>query len=179
MSAYMVGATHIDAMLTAGLHRFSSWAPWHLAWLWPEPTLDELRQARVPGTAISVGDVMLADERRRHLTYDTAGRVGAMLLAENRRSVDFRYAEDEIEQPYVFTELGNVINPVTVLKAINGYEYQACEHPEWRFSEAYQFCDALRRRMTQYLPGYEDAEAWHITDPTIFGPVRSKPKGAS
>lgn len=41
-----------------------------------------------------------ASECKRELTSETAGRVGAVLLAENRRSVDHRYDEEESEEPY-------------------------------------------------------------------------------
>jgi hypothetical protein len=137
MSAFMVDDTHIDALLTAGL-LLDPRAP--LRW-W------------IPGV--------------RELTAATADRVGAMLLAENRRSVNHRYREDEIESIYQFHQLAGRPDPVVVLSAIDCYEYQACEHPEWERSEAWAFCDALRRLACRHLPGYE-AAPWEITDPTVF-----------
>lgn len=45
-----------------------------------------------------------------------------------------------------------------VCKAIACYEYQSCEHPGWRTSEARAYCHALRVAWCKKLPGYEEAE---------------------
>jgi len=52
-------------------------------------------------------------------------------------------------------------SPVAVLKACDGYEYQACEHPGWEASEAHAYINALRRRAIHALPGYDEA-AWEV-----------------
>ncbi|GAA2628136.1 hypothetical protein GCM10010411_76790 [Actinomadura fulvescens] len=75
----MVSTTHIHALLTAGL----TFPGVHLRWT-------------LPGTHPS---------EVAYLTTDTAGRVGAMLLAENRRLVNHRYDEDDWEAPYLFHRL--------------------------------------------------------------------------
>jgi hypothetical protein len=150
MSAFMVSTVHIDALITAGLE---DPAAGPLRWFFP--ALD-----RTKGYLEHEGS-------RRELTYESAGRVGAMLLAENVRSVNHRYSEDELEEPYLFTRLAGTADPVQVLKAVDCYEYQACEHDEWPTSEAAAFCDALRRRMVHRIAGYETA-AWEINDPDVF-----------
>jgi hypothetical protein len=43
------------------------------------------------------------------------------------------------------------------LKAISCYEYQSCEHPEWKTSQVRQYCEQLRRALIGCLPGYESA----------------------
>ncbi|HUZ55086.1 MAG TPA: hypothetical protein VMU94_21490 [Streptosporangiaceae bacterium] len=83
----------------------------------------------------------------------TSGGSQAVLLAENRRSVNHRYADDEYQAPYVFTEITGHLDPIAILKAISCYEYQSCEHPGWEASEARSFCEALRRRIIRWLPG--------------------------
>jgi hypothetical protein len=95
-----------------------------------------------------------------------------MLLAENRRSVDHRYAEEEWEQPYLFKRLPGVPNPVAVLKALDGFEYQACEHPEWEKSEAHAFVQALRKRAISKLPGYEEDGHWGVSSGNILSAYR-------
>jgi len=147
MSAFEVGTDHIDAMLTAGF------------------VVAERNQGKFywyhEGTA-------------RHLTLETAGAVGAMLAAENRRSVNYRYSEDELEAPYLFNRLPGTPAPVIVFKILDCYEYQSCEHPEWTGSEAYVFCQMLRRRWIHRLPGYDDAPGWEVRDRNVFTqPVRS------
>lgn len=41
-------------------------------------------------------------------------------------------------------------------------EYQSCEHPGWRESEAARFCDALRSHLIARLPGMDEAP-WEWT----------------
>jgi hypothetical protein len=161
MSAFMVDTVHIDAMLTAGLH-LPARRQSRLTWYWPD-----LDAATDRGIWTAAELMVHADQRRHELTTDTAGRVGAMLLAENRRSVDHRYDEQELEEPYLFTRLAGTPDPVVVLKAIDCYEYQSCEHPGWRFSEAQPFCQALRALTIGHLPGYDRAP-WEITDRQVF-----------
>jgi hypothetical protein len=162
MSAFVVSAVHIDAMLTAGLRLDPPHGARPLTWFWPQ-----IDAASDPGSWTSEELLRQARERRRELTEQTAGPVGAMLRAENRRSVDHRYDEQEWEQPYLFTELPGRPDPVVVLKAIACYRYQSCEHPGWRSSEAVAFCDALQARAIDCLPGYNTAP-WEINDPAVF-----------
>mgnify|MGYP001565145511 CR=1 FL=1 len=172
MSAFMVNKTHLDYLITAGLRYTRHGA---LSWFAPaeEPPEETTHQRGQPW---GPGAVAYAATRRRELTAETADRVGAMLAAENRRSVDHRYNEDELEEFYTFTrypgsgERGSAsrptLDPIQVLKAISCYEYQSCEHPEWEQSEAHDFCRVLRHTVVAALPGYDEA-AWEI--PPIEG----------
>lgn len=164
MSAYIVGKTHIDAMLTAGLHSpWSGYGP--LRWFdAEEPDGDCFAEGEPWGP----GSIRWTNEHRQELTRETAGRVGAMLWAENRRSVNHRYAEDEWEEPYEFHPLAGPPDPLVVLKAISCYEYQSCEHLGWLKSEARRFCEVLRGRAIGALPGYEDAPGWEVHDRDVF-----------
>lgn len=169
MSAFEVDKTHLDAMVTAGMvwgmpHRHDGPLRWMVA---PE-THPDYERAFQPGEPWGPLASKVYEDCRRELTRETAGRVGAMLAAENRRSVDFRYDEEEIEEPYVYRELEGPPCPVIVLKAISCYEYQSCETPDWPKSEAHAFCRALEQRAISNLPGYRDADAWEITDPRVF-----------
>lgn len=103
--------------------------------------------------------------------HERAAKVGQMLWDENVRSVQHRYPECSDDLP---GEIGcdfqygehvrpqSPITPVAVLKACDGYEYQACETDDWSESEAHAFLQGLRSRAISMLPGYEDAE-WAIT----------------
>jgi hypothetical protein len=139
MSAFMVPVEHIRAMLNAGL--VTRYGP--LSWQTRDLT----------GT-----------DAWRELTPATATAVGAMLLAENRRSVDYRYSEDEIEEVYTHGP-SRLRSPVVILKAIDCYEYQSCETTEWEQCEAHHFCQALRDLLIGQLPGYNDADSWPIQEP--------------
>lgn len=132
MSAFMVSKRHIDYLITAGLDFANGYGP--LRW---------------------------GKDHRRELTRETASETGAILWAENRASVNYRYDENKAANPYEYSRYPGRIDPVQVLKAISCLEYQSCEHPEWEASEAKSFCEALRRRTIGFLPGFEDA-AWEI-----------------
>jgi len=100
--------------------------------------------------------------KNSELTPATAGKVGAMLLAENQRSVNYRYNEQETEEPYTHGPSSRR-SPVEILLAIACYEYQACETPDWEQSEAAEFCRVLQLQLIHQLPGYGEAQAWPIT----------------
>lgn len=160
MSAWVVSQAHINAMVSAGL-----------------------RRGTVQGCKLS----WYHDGERHELTRVNADQVGSMLLGENIRSVGFRYSDspvDDLPGRYVTAELPGFDveirapeylapftykhtlkddhrKPVEILKAIDCFEYQACETDDWRDSEAYAFCQALRSRMIDALPGYDDAP-WGI-----------------
>ena len=85
-----------------------------------------------------------------------------MIWNENKRSVDYRYDEANDREVYRFPPTKHFnTEPVRVLKLIDCYEYQSCEHPEWASSEAHSFCNSLRGAMIHMLPGYDDAP-WGI-----------------
>jgi hypothetical protein len=108
--------------------------------------------------------------RAHQLRPDNPTKVGAMLLAANQSSVNLLYGERAGTEPgYRFRRLAGVPNPVIVLKAIACFEYQSCEHPEWATSQARQFCQELRDRSIDRLPGYEQVP-WALTDRRIFLP---------
>jgi len=95
------------------------------------------------------------------LTEANADQVGAMLVAENRRSVNYRYSERK--KPEVYTHRSSSARtPVEILKAISCYEYQSCETPDWKQSEAAAFCEMLRVLMVHQLPGMDEADTWPI-----------------
>lgn len=152
MSAFVVGTPHIDAMVTAGMKN--------------APRSD-------------VGLTWYHDGGYKRLDYTTADEVGAMLIAENIKSVSFRYHGEDLETlpgpndksdliDYTFHAVPTSnFNPVDVLGAISCYEYQTCEHDGWETSEAKAFCGALRDRMISLLPGYSDAP-WEIQDRNLW-----------
>jgi len=113
-----------------------------------------------------------------NVTDQNATLVGYALLAANIKSVQTRYpndAYDELPGPvptpvlddyqYRQTPYYNT-NPVQILKAISGLEYQCCEYEGFYESPAGQFLDALRRTTITKLSGYDDAE-WELYPPAV------------
>lgn len=143
MSAFIVGTDHIDYLVSAAVDVGTNGGGFGIYW---------------------------GGER---IDWESATRVGAALLAENIASVAYRYAgsdpgwelpgpiptpspEEYEYQPFLTVE------PAQVLKALDCYESQSCEHPGWQESDARRFCDALRRRYSAMMPGYEDA-LWEVS----------------
>jgi hypothetical protein len=157
MSAWIVSKAHIDALVSA---------------------------------AMAQGDTFYwydADGNHSHeLTYtdtERANQVGRMLWAENLASINALYV-DTVENPgncpgpvsfngpetvevYKFVRT-HKLTPVQILKAIDCYEYQSCEHAGWKTSEAHQFCEALEVRMVSSLPGYNEAR-WGLDEDDVRG----------
>lgn len=171
MSAFEVGDDHINAMLTAGIvWGEESTIDRPMSWVWPRLTRDEAEEASERGASFSSAGIELYQARHHLLTPATAGRVGAMLVAQNRASVNFRYDEDEWETPFLFDRLPGTPEPVTILKAVRCYEYQACETPDWDTSEAEAFCEALIYLAISVLPGFDSAPGWPIPNRHVFLP---------
>lgn len=146
MSAYVVDPEHISYLLQAAIERNRPYGVYYGPY---EP-----------------------DNR---IGYHNANRIGAELLAENIASVNHRYPDcalDDLPGPiptpsaadfqYRHSQYVN-LDPVNVLKAISGYEYQSCEHPAWETSNAKEFCDRLRHAMIDRLPGYDESPYWSVT----------------
>lgn len=142
MSAFILDKAHIDVLVTAGLESIPSTNGIAVTWIGE----DGREWAR--------------------LTAATSHAVGAMLWRENYLSVNARYGDNESVPDYRHDLRNRRGDPVAVLKAIACYEYQSCEHEGWESSAAKRFCDALRRRMIQLLPGYDAAE-WSIGDEPV------------
>ena len=171
MSAWVHDPAHIAAMIRAGME----YGQGRLSWLAPGPIQDgDFERGQVWGPQ----SIAHAQDRRRELTFETINEVGRMLLTQNVRSVAFRYDEtmdsDDLPGPVGF-QLNAVrfdpmdvvrrarrLSPVETLKAINSYEYQSCENPEWPASEAHVFCNVLRDHAISKLPGFDEANVWAI-----------------
>lgn len=110
------------------------------------------------------------------VTEKNATAIGQMLWDENIKSVAHRYNYNSddfyndgsrkrplpgpIDEDYVFRYKlihGLTYIPVEVLKAIDCYNYQSCEHNTYRKSDAYHFMDSLRSLAIDNLPGYDEA----------------------
>lgn len=146
MSAFIVGKEHINAMITAGLSvRYKPLRWFH-------------------------------DGKWHELTFDTADQVGQMLLDENVKSVSYLYSEDDITNlpgktdaewliPFKYHPIaGDQMPALWAIKITGCYEYQSCEHPEWKDSEAKAFCEALKEAKLCSIDGYDDAP-WEWTRP--------------
>lgn len=102
-------------------------------------------------------------------TTDNANSLGQMLIDTNIQSVAHRYPDTNITDlpgennanyliPFAFTADYELPSVVQRLKAIDCYEYQSCEHPDWHNSPAERYCHMLRKYLIHKLRDYDDAE---------------------
>lgn len=78
------------------------------------------------------------------------------LLAENIRSVNYRYQETTLIVPCEYTPDASRA-PVEIIKLCHSLAYQSCEHREWETSEAKKIVDTIAAAATRALPGYAAA----------------------
>lgn len=181
MSAYIVNKSHIDALLRVAIE-----GPADHGARYPGDGLPTLRwSATDPAAEAPYGERIPTRELR---TIEDAERVGAMLAAENVRSVQSRYSDDGFDTlpgpidngwaadallgqytypihgtgPIRIADGPRRLSTVEALKALDGYEYQSCERSDWWTSEARQYCAALRKRLIGCLAGYDEAETWSV-----------------
>lgn len=102
--------------------------------------------------------------------FERSAEVANMLVRENLASLAYRYPEDKTSatlpgpnESFSITERdfenagGIEIDPVQLLKSIKCLEYQSCEHPGWKTSEAHAFCKRLESAAINSLTGYSKA----------------------
>lgn len=149
MSAFMVSKRHIDLLV-----RTAYWGPRDERDIRPDHAW-----YRPPFKGFS------------NWQLEQCNDLGELLVKENLSSIHARYPDTianpdatpgPIEQywlePYELGDwFGSRLTPIEALKALDCYEYQSCEHPEWEQSEAHEFCQRFRHSLIGRLPGYDDA----------------------
>lgn len=98
-----------------------------------------------------------------YLNRDNAPKVAAILKAENIRSVNAKYAENE-NPAYVFEYDPKAKNrPVgNIIGALDCYEYQACETDDWHTSLAHEIIGGLRKHLLKVIAEAEGTYTWGI-----------------
>ena len=145
MSAFVVGKEHINKILTAALSsRYGAMYYYY-------------------------------NEVSHKVNDETINAIGQMLLDENVKSVMYRYKDSQLTDlpgktnaewliPFKYEVELSALSGIQIIKLIRCLEYQSCEHPEWKTSEAKIFLDALTIRQYERIPGYDDAK-WEWVEP--------------
>ena len=139
MSAFIQSKAHIDALIRLALD-----GPAH------------------PGVRWDPRWYFYHDGTAYYVTPETADMLGGALVAENYASVNYRYSENDAPEAYTYARGSRALTLVEGFKALDGYEYQACEHPGWETSLAHTFVNALRSNLWRVLPGYDGADGWAL-----------------
>ena len=134
------------------------------AYIVDEAHINYLVEAAVDWFPVDATFSYFHDGERHSFHNNNRETLGQMLWNENITSVAHRYNEDykDTIPAHVFrykrTTTPGTPDPIQVLKSIKCYEYQSCEHPGWKESASLAFCESLRMKAIQALPGYEDAD---------------------
>lgn len=153
MSAYLCTPEHI-AVLARAMVR-------------PMAAADETIHMARPAVRVEDlgGGLVINGERgaARHVALELAGA--------NWDSVEYRYSSDRAAlEPYAgwavySADCGDaaenarlrILPLYRLIGALWCYEYQACEHPAWPTSRAYEYCQALRALLLRILATEEAA----------------------
>ena len=146
MSAYIVDHDHIDALL------------------------DYAIQQQVRYVVRETNSIVEIDAKN-------ATEIGRILLTENERSVRARYpacdvkelpgtiGEDAANYKFKRWPLRSPLQALTILKACDGFDYQACETDDYEQSLAANIIRAIRGFAIRRLPGYSDSPGWSMHRP--------------
>jgi hypothetical protein len=104
-----------------------------------------------------------------------ATEIGRILIDENERSVRHRYPGcDASELPgtdgqdsanYKFRRWRMCGDALVILKACDGFEYQACETDNYEQSLAATIIRTIRNYAIRRLPGYDKSPGWSLSRP--------------
>lgn len=105
----------------------------------------------------------MGESEWNYLNAENAPKVAAILKAENIRSVNAKYGENE-SPAYVFEysptahkrPVGNIIG------ALECYEYQACETNDWHTSLAHEIVNGLRKHLLKEIAEKDGTYTWGI-----------------
>lgn len=113
----------------------------------------------------------------RSYVMGTADELGQALVSECVASVAYRYREAPEAgtlpgpvdryylEPYAYRRPVHRLTVPEALKALDGYEYQSCEHPGWEASPVRRLCDQVRGAVIHHVPGYDPAPwTWDAAD---------------
>jgi len=147
LSAYIVDHDHIDALLSYGIEHKVRYV------------------VRDPNAACI------------EITETNATEIGRIMLDENERSVRHRYPGSDVDDlpgsigqdaaKYKFKRWPALVAlpAMTILKACDGFDYQANETENYEQSLAATIIRAIRGYAIRRLPGYDNAPGWSMHRP--------------
>jgi len=97
----------------------------------------------------------------KKIGYDHGfSRIATLLDIENAKSIFSRYSDFSRLSDFSSPKW-SVFDPLQVIKSIDFFCYQSCEHEGFYDSEAYSFLKSLKNKAIDSLPGYDD-KVWGI-----------------
>ena len=94
-------------------------------------------------------------------TRENRDRIGQLMLDANLDAYGRRYLDATEIYVYSYSIPKRIYEPIEVLKAIDGYEYQCSVDASWDTHPIHLMMQQLRKRVIAWLDGYDAAE-WLI-----------------
>jgi hypothetical protein len=90
---------------------------------------------------------------------DGPEKLALRLYRENAASIAHRYPGSvHADADFRFEQVAvDDVDLVQVIKAAQCYQYQACEHPAWKGSDAHTITESIIGHAISHLPGYDGA----------------------
>jgi hypothetical protein len=85
-----------------------------------------------------------------------------ILVAENCRSVNYRYQTEDPVPTITYNPRTPLLPPLVILKACNSLDYQSCETSDWETTRAFAILQKIKDHAIRELPGYDKAEGWSL-----------------
>ncbi len=98
-----------------------------------------------------------------YLNAENSAKVAKILMDENVRSVNTKYAEDTASN-YEFEYLPQARKrPIgNIIGALECYEYQACETDDWHNTNAWEIICGLRKHLLKTIAEADGSYTWGI-----------------
>ena len=93
---------------------------------------------------------------------DNEQAAAELLLAENVKSVNYRYRDNEV-MSITYDRGAPILTAIQAIKAAQCLRYQSCECDDFEESIAFKLIEAIIADAIPRLDGYESAQ-WGITD---------------
>ena len=93
---------------------------------------------------------------------DNEQATAELLLAENVKSVNYRYRDNEV-MTITYDPAAPILTIIQAIKAAQCLRYQSCEHSDYEDSIAFKLIEAIITDAIPRLEGYESAQ-WAIAD---------------
>ena len=93
---------------------------------------------------------------------DNEQATAELLLAENVKSVNYRYRDNEV-MTITYDPAAPILTIIQAIKAAQCLHYQSCEHSDYEDSIAFKLIEAIITDAIPRLEGYESAQ-WAIAD---------------
>lgn len=103
----------------------------------------------------------------QYLTRENAAGVAQTLYAQNVRSVDVRYSEEnDSTHAFQYVPAAKMrFSIAQIAGALDCLEYQSCETDDYYQTEAYTILTAMRKHLLKQLQEREHADTWEIASP--------------